>query len=77
MTFCLFGSSLVHLDPKLQLFEVDDNSDEGDDDFAPSSPKLQTAVTWVIGELERNPKKSSNYNFQDNGHISSAPAVHI
>ena len=33
MIFCLFGSSLIHLDPKLQLFEVDDNSDEGDDDL--------------------------------------------
>ena len=28
--FVFFGSSLLHLEPK--LFEVDDNGDDGDDD---------------------------------------------
>ena len=32
--FCFFGSSLAHLEPKLQLFEVDDNGDDGDDDLS-------------------------------------------
>ena len=29
--FSFFGSSLAHLEAKLQLFEVDDNGDDGDD----------------------------------------------
>ena len=32
--FSFFGSSLAHLEPKLQLFEVDDNGDDGDDDLS-------------------------------------------
>ena len=41
--------------------------------------QLQTAVTWVLDELERNPKKwkSSKCNFQDDGHLSSGQAVHV
>ena len=43
------------------------------------TPKLQRALTWVLDELERNQKKgkSSTYNFQDDGHISSCPVVHV
>ena len=41
--------------------------------------QLQTVVTWVLDELERNQKKgkSSKNNFQDDGHLSSGPAVHV
>ena len=41
--------------------------------------QLQTAVTWVLDELERNQKigKSSKNSFQDDGHLSSGPAVHV
>ena len=42
-------------------------------------PKLQTALARVLDKLERNQKKgkSSTYNFQDDGHISSCPVVHV
>ena len=41
--------------------------------------QLQTVVTWVLDELERNPKKgkSSIFNFQDDGHLSSGPDIHV
>ena len=32
--FPFFGSSLAHLEPKLQLFEVDDHGDAGNDDLS-------------------------------------------
>ena len=38
-------------------------------------PKLQTALVWVLDE--RNQKKSSKYNFQDDGLISSFSVVHV
>ena len=40
---------------------------------------MTTAVTWVLDELARNTRKgkSSKYNFQDDGHHSSGPAVHV
>ena len=43
------------------------------------TPKLQTALARVLDKLERNQKKgkSSTYNFQDDGHISSCPVVHV
>ena len=51
---------------------------------SPSWPSLrhsaiETAVNWVLDELERfqKEKKSSKYNFQDDGHISLCPVVHI
>ena len=34
MIFLFFGSSLAHLEPKLQLFEVDDHGDAGNDDLS-------------------------------------------
>ena len=41
--------------------------------------QLQTVVTWVLDELERNQKKgkSSKNNSQDDGHLSSGPAEHV
>ena len=61
MISLFLGSFLAHLEPKFQLFEVDDHGDAGNDDFfAPSSSKLQTVVTWVLEELERNPKKENH-----------------
>ena len=33
MIFLFFGSSLAHLEPELELFEVDDIGDDGDDDL--------------------------------------------
>ena len=40
---------------------------------------ISTVVTWVLDELERNPKKgkSSIFNFQDDGHLSSGPDIHV
>ena len=32
--FPFLGSSLAHLEPKLELFEVDDIGDDGDDDLS-------------------------------------------
>ena len=32
--FPFLGSSLAHLEPKLQLFEVDDHGDAGNDDLS-------------------------------------------
>ena len=32
--FSFFGSSLAHPEPELELFEVDDIGDDGDDDFS-------------------------------------------
>ena len=34
MNFLLFGSSLAHLEPGLELFVVDDIGDDGDDDLS-------------------------------------------
>ena len=31
--FSFFGSSLAHLEPELELFEVDDIGNDGDDDL--------------------------------------------
>ena len=51
---------------------------------SPSWPSLRhsamnTAVTWVLDELERNQKKgkSSKNNFKDDGHLSSGPDLHV
>ena len=34
--FTFSGPSLAHLEPELQLFKVDDNDDDGDDDYLQS-----------------------------------------
>ena len=58
--FSFFGSSQAHLEPELELFEVDDIGDDGDDEWwfvAPLSPKRQTALARVLDDLERKKKK--------------------
>ena len=49
MIFLFFNSSLAHLEPELELFEVDDIGDDGDDDlwyhYLP-----QTALARVLDE---------------------------
>ena len=83
MIFLFSGYSLAHLEPKLKLFEVWEINMRQiiiiANGISSQTPKLQTVVTWVLDELERNPKKgeSSKYNFQDDGHVSSGPVVHV
>ena len=77
---CVGGGHQAHLEPELQLLEVDDNGiGRDDDDVAPSSTKFQTALARFLDKLKRYHKKgkSSEYNFQDDGNISLAPAVHV
>ena len=82
MFFLFFGSSLAHLEPELELFEVWEINVRQiiiiANGINSQTPKLPRALTWVLDELGRNPKKgkSSKYNFQDDGHHSSGPAVH-
>ena len=53
----VFVLDLAHLEPELELFEVDDIGDDGDDDlYSPLSPKLKTALARVLDELERKQK---------------------
>ena len=81
--FPFFGSSLAHLEPELELFEVWEINVRQiiiiGNGINSQTPKLQTALAWVLDELERNQKKgkSSIYDFQDDGHISSSPDVHV
>ena len=62
MRFCLLHSKnifvlvLTHLEPELELFEVNDNGNDGDDDL---SHHYQTALARVPDELERNQKKEN------------------
>ena len=71
MIFLFFSSSLARLEPELELFEVWEFGSWCHWRWwwfvARWSPQLQTVVTWVLDELERNQKKgkSSKYNFQD------------
>ena len=53
MIFLFFGTSLAHLEPDLELFEVWEIW---------RSPKLQTVLTRVLDELERNQKKENHLN---------------
>ena len=81
--FPFFGSSQAHLEPELELFEVWEINVRQiiiiANGINSQTPKLQTALARVLDELERNQKKgkSSKYNFQDDGHISSSPVVHV
>ena len=83
MIFLFFSSSLACLEPELELFEVWEINVRQIIIIAyginSQTPKLQRALTWALDELERNQKKgkSSSYNFQDDGHISSCPVVHV
>ena len=72
-----FGSSLAHLEPELELFEVWEITMR--QIIITIITKLQTALARFLDELERNQKKgkSSKYNFQNDGYIGSGPAVHI
>ena len=76
MIFLFFSSSLAHLEPELDLFEVWKIIANG---INSRIPKLQTALARVLDELERNQEKgkSSGYNFQDDGHISLGPVVYF
>ena len=64
MIFLFFSSSLAHLEPKLELFEVLEFGSWCHWRWwwfvARLSPKLQTVVTWVLDELERNQKKENH-----------------
>merc|ERR1711884_380180 len=76
-------SSLACLEPKLELFEVWEKNVRQiiiiANGINSQTPKLQTALARVLDELERNQKKgkSSTCNFQNDGHISSCPVVHV
>ena len=83
MIFFFWGSSLAHLEPKLQLFEVWEINVRQiiiiANGINSQTPKLELALAQILDELERNQKKekSSQYNFQDDRNLSSGPAVHI
>ncbi len=53
MIFLFFGTSLALLEAELELFEVWEIW---------RSPKLQTVLTRVLDELERNQKKENHLN---------------
>ena len=67
----VFVLVLAHLEPELELFEVDDIGDDGDDDFvAPLSPKFQTALAQVVDKLgpkRKNFFRLSQTKFLQNG----------
>ena len=83
MIFLFFSSSLACLEPELELFEVWEINVRQiiiiANGINSQTTKLQRALTRVLDELERNQKKgkSSTNNFQDDGHISSCPVVHV
>ena len=58
MIFLFFGSSLAHLEPKLQVFEVWEINVQQIiiivNGINSQTPKLQTAFARVLDELERN-----------------------
>ena len=53
MIFLFFGTSLAHLEPELELFEVWEIA---------ISPKLQTVLTRLPEGLERFQKKENHQN---------------
>ena len=77
MIFLFFSSSLACLEPELELFEVWEINVRQiiiiANGINSQTPKLKAALARVLDEVERNQKKgkSSKYNFQDDGHISS------
>ena len=56
--FPFFGSSLAHLEPELELFEVWEINVRQiiiiANGINSQTPKLQRALAWVLDELERN-----------------------
>ena len=61
MIFLFFGSSLAHLEPELELFEVWEINVRQiiiiANGINSQTPKLQTALARVLDKLERNQKK--------------------
>jgi len=64
MIFLFWGSSLAHLEPKLQLFEVWEINVRQiiiiANGINSQTPKLETALAQVLDELERNQKKEKS-----------------
>ena len=57
MIFLYFGSSLAHLEPELELFEVDDISHDGDDELSfHYLPNLAVFGPKVLTFLRREQK---------------------
>ena len=78
--FPFFGSSLACLEPELELFEVLEINVRQIIIIA-NGINSQTSNSFCSGsrrareELKKG--KSYTYNFQDDGHISSCPVVHV
>ena len=51
MIFLFFGSYLAHLEPELELFEVDDIGDDGDDDLSYHYLLNQKAIAVLKSSL--------------------------
>ena len=66
MIFLFFSSSLACLEPELELFEVWEINVRQiiiiANGINSQTPKLQTALAWVLDELERNQKKENHLN---------------
>ena len=64
MIFLFFSSSLAHLEPELELFEVWEINVRQiiiiANGINSQTPKLQTALARVLDELERNQKKENH-----------------
>ena len=81
--FPFFSSSLACLEPELELFEVWEINVRQIIIIANGinfkQPKLQPDLARVLDKLEmnQNKEKLSTYNFQDDGHISPCPVVHV
>ena len=65
--FPFFGSSLAHLEPKLQLFEVDDHGDAGNDDLSHYQilPIKFIIRNKIIGKASLTACCEENYNLSD------------
>ena len=70
MIFLFFGSSLAHLEPELEPFEVWEIA---------ISPKLQTVLTRLPEGLERFQKKgnSSEFNPRNYEQVKSSPSLQV
>ena len=80
MIFLFFSSSLACLEPELEVFEVWEINVRQIIIIA-NGINSQTSNSFSSGSrrAREEPKKgkSSKYNFQDDGHLSSGPAVHV
>ena len=50
MIFLFFGFPLARLEPELELFEVDDIGDDGDDDLS-HHYHLNYSMSYIFGKL--------------------------